>query len=146
MHELYQIVWSSDSLASRSTALPTPKRLGPGPSTCRCSTFSVRVCDSEVDAPEELVNLALVVAEDPSRQAEIRVVSLLQCLIQALDLVNNDEGKKEFLLEEPIIGRQARDNSWFDIVALGEFLAFWKPASGDYLAAAFFCEFEIALE
>src|SRR5438093_835497 len=54
-------------------------------------------------------------------------------------------GKEELFLEEAVVGREASDDCWFDIVALREFLVFWQSASSQYLAAVLLCEFEIAL-
>src|SRR2546425_4880191 len=105
MHELQQIVWSSNSFARRSTTLPAAKRLRARPGACRCASFSVRICNAKVDVLEEAVNLALVVAKDPCCQSEVGIVRLLQSLVQALDLVDDNERQEQFLFQETVIRR-----------------------------------------
>src|SRR5205807_2391532 len=103
VHELQQIVWSSNSFARRSTSLPAAKRLRARPGAGCCAAFSVCICDAEVYVLEEPVNFALVVAEYSRSQTKVRVVCLLQRFVQALDFVDDDERQEEFFFQETVV-------------------------------------------
>src|SRR5436309_14559029 len=137
VHELKQIVGSAHTLASSAAPLPAPERLRSRPGPGRSSTLPVSVGNAEVDVLEELAHLLRVLAEDPGRQPELRLVGLLKSLVKALELVNRDERHEQFLLHQPMIRRKTGHNCRRNIVSFGQ-LSLRSFSTRQNLAAVFF--------
>src|SRR5438445_1602087 len=88
------------------------------PCSSRCSTFPVRIDHSKPYLLEELVLLSLILCKHSRRQSKLRLVRLLQRLIQRRDLVNSHKWHKQLLLQQTEIRRKTIHNSRRNIVAL----------------------------
>src|SRR5207237_10668116 len=69
---------------------------------------------------KELVLLSLILCKHPRRQSKLRLVRLLQRLIQRRDLVNSNKRHKQLLLQQTVIRREISNNSRCNIVAFRE--------------------------
>src|SRR5438445_2406802 len=88
------------------------------PCSSRCSTFPVRIDHSKPYLLEELVLLSLILCKHSRRQSKLRLVRLLQRLVQRRDLVNSHQWYKQLLLQQTVIRRKTIHNSRRNIVAL----------------------------
>ena len=111
---------AADSPPRGPARLPSRERLCTRPGPRGRSTPPVRVDYPEPDFVHEPFNLARVFAEDTSCQAILRVVGLLECLVQRLELSDDDEGEEELFPEEPVLRGEAGDEGGLDVESLSE--------------------------
>src|SRR6266849_5786059 len=111
---------AADSPPRSPARLPPHERLCTRPSPRGCSTLPVRVDYPKLDFVHEPFNLVRVFAEDTSCQAILRVVDLLECLVQRLELSDDDEGEEELFPEEPVLRGEAGDVGGLDVESLSE--------------------------
>src|SRR5713226_7649560 len=122
MHELQQIVWSTDALSCRPAPLPSAKRLRPRPGSSGCAAFPISVCYTEIDVFEEVLLLFLVVTEYSRSQSKIRIVCFLQCFFDGFEIIHSNEGNEQFFFQQLVIGGEACYDNRFDVVAFRKLL------------------------
>src|SRR5918996_6326552 len=99
-HEQLHVVETPAGLTGATRALPAPEGLHARPRARRGSGAPVDVNDSCMDAAEEPVDLALVLAVEPGCQSILGVVGVVHCLVERIDRTERNQRNEELLLPD----------------------------------------------
>src|SRR2546428_10397200 len=127
---------AADSPPRSPARLPRHERLCTRPGPRGGSTPPVRVDYTELDFVHEPFDLVRVFAEDTSCQAILRIIGLLECLVQRLELSDDEEGEEELFPEEPVLRREAGDEGGLDVESLSENPLVQRVAAAEDLSPA----------
>src|SRR5690606_14414579 len=94
-HVVEQRPVAADVPAGRAAALPATERLEPGPCARRRAGLPVDVDRACLDVVQEPLDLILILAEEARRQAVLHVVGLIHRLLQAGNLLHEEDRSEE---------------------------------------------------